>query len=192
MRCLLYQTQSFEVRLSRRPKQRYGGQETCRWRHVKPHAKGRDCRSNCDARPAIKLLHHRESSARSLFCRRFKQMSVFRAVDSGSVTQLKCLDIFADRSFGPPLATHAVSQASVVSLAYGLTCYPGEPCGSNVSLANPAETLRDARVATALLQHTPLTLGDDSEAKLGLQVRKGSSIMKTSMHCGRQDICNQS
>eukprot|EP00752_Nemacystus_decipiens_P006052 g5462.t2 len=61
------------------------------------------------------------------------------------------------------------NETSVLSLAYSLTCYPSEPCGSDVFLANPAETLRDARVATALLNRAPPTFADDSDAQLGLQ-----------------------
>lgn len=69
----------------------------------------------------------------------------------------------------------------MLSLAYGLTCYPSEPCGSNASFVDPAKTLR---VATALLQYAPLTSGDDSEAKLALQVRKSGCVMTMRKHCG--------
>ncbi len=59
-----------------------------------------------------------------------------------------------------------------LSLAHSLTCYPDEPCG-NGSLSNPEQTLRDVRVAMAILQHTPLAMADDLDAKRALQVGTG-------------------
>ena len=61
-------------------------------------------------------------------------------------------------------------QASLLPLAYNLTCYPDEPSCQNGSLPYPEDTLRDARVATALLQHVPVTTLDDVEATSSLQV----------------------
>jgi len=64
---------------------------------------------------------------------------------------------------------NAVEQALALAVAYSLTCFPEEPCG-NGSLANPEGTLRDVRVAMAILQHAPLAMADDLEAKRALQV----------------------
>lgn len=61
-------------------------------------------------------------------------------------------------------------QASLLPLAYNLTCYPDEPSCQNGSLPYPEDTLRDALVATALLQHVPLTTLDGVEATSSLQV----------------------
>ncbi|CAM9715837.1 unnamed protein product, partial [Ectocarpus sp. 12 AP-2014] len=58
--------------------------------------------------------------------------------------------------------------ASVLSLAYGLTCFPTDSCG-NESLAYPEDTLRDARVAMALLLDAPRTNASDIEAIVALQ-----------------------
>ncbi|CAM9396526.1 unnamed protein product [Ectocarpus sp. 4 AP-2014] len=61
-----------------------------------------------------------------------------------------------------------IGGALVLSLAYGLTCFPTNPCG-NESLAYPEDTLRDARVATALLLDAPRTNASDFEAIVALQ-----------------------
>ncbi|CAM9110513.1 unnamed protein product [Ectocarpus fasciculatus] len=66
------------------------------------------------------------------------------------------------------IASTPPEQASVLSLAYGLSCFPTDPCG-NESLAYPEDTLRDARVATALLLHAPQTNTSDVEAIMALQ-----------------------
>ncbi|CAN0410705.1 unnamed protein product, partial [Ectocarpus sp. 12 AP-2014] len=66
------------------------------------------------------------------------------------------------------IASTPPEQASVLSLAYGLTCFPTDSCG-NESLAYPEDTLRDARVATALLLDAPRTNASDIEAIVALQ-----------------------
>lgn len=61
------------------------------------------------------------------------------------------------------------NQVSAVSLAYNLTCSLGMHCG-NGSLAYPATTLRNARVATAILDETTSTSAEEQEELLALQV----------------------
>lgn len=60
-------------------------------------------------------------------------------------------------------------QASVLSLAYELSCSPGEACGTG-HLTYPEDTLRDARVAATLLREAPRTSASDVEAVVALQV----------------------
>lgn len=61
------------------------------------------------------------------------------------------------------------AQASALTLAYGLTCFPAEPCG-NGPMAYPEDALRDARVAATLLREVPQTSASDVEAVVALQV----------------------
>ncbi|CAM9609633.1 unnamed protein product, partial [Ectocarpus fasciculatus] len=81
---------------------------------------------------------------------------------------------------GAPTVVTSVApqEASLLPLAYNLTCYPDEPSCQNGSLPYPEDTLRDARVATALLQHVPVTTLDDVEATSSLQ-EIGSSAEST-------------
>ncbi|CBJ29023.1 conserved unknown protein [Ectocarpus siliculosus] len=81
---------------------------------------------------------------------------------------------------GAPMVVTSVApeEASLLPLAYNLTCYPGEPSCQNGSLPYPEDTLRDARVATALLQHVPLTTSDGVESTSSLQ-EIGSSAEST-------------
>ena len=58
---------------------------------------------------------------------------------------------------------------TALSLAYGLSCYPGEACGT-ANLTYPEDTLRDARVAAALLREVPQTSASDVDAIIALQV----------------------
>lgn len=60
-------------------------------------------------------------------------------------------------------------QASALSLAYELSCFPGEPCGAGY-LTFPEDALRDARVASTLLREAPQASASDVEAVMALQV----------------------
>ncbi|CAM9187348.1 unnamed protein product, partial [Hapterophycus canaliculatus] len=72
---------------------------------------------------------------------------------------------------GAPMVIVSVppeEQDSVLALAFNLTCLSGLQCG-NSSLSFPETTLRDARVATALLRETPVTSSEDQNALPALQ-----------------------
>lgn len=60
-------------------------------------------------------------------------------------------------------------QGSALSLAYELSCFPGETCGTGY-LTYPEDTLRDARVAATLLREAPQTSASDVDAVVALQV----------------------
>ncbi|CAM9100098.1 unnamed protein product [Ectocarpus sp. 8 AP-2014] len=87
---------------------------------------------------------------------------------------------------GAPMVVTSVApeEASLLPLAYNLTCYPDESSCQNGSLPYPEDTLRDARVATALLQHVPLTTLDGVEATSSLQ-EIGSSTESTLSEASR-------
>jgi len=89
--------------------------------------------------------------------------SVFCGLEDAELSQMR---------LSAPPKPHSIEQASALSLAYSLTCNRAELCG-NGSLANPAQTLRDVRVAMAILQHAPLAMADDLEANRALQVGNG-------------------
>eukprot|EP00752_Nemacystus_decipiens_P006064 g5472.t1 len=69
-------------------------------------------------------------------------------------------------------------QASALSLAYELSCFPGEACGTG-HLTYPEDTLRDARVAATLLRKAPQTLASDVDAVLALQANIVGLIVNT-------------